>query len=238
MASFYIYTHIRRDNGKPFYVGKGAGSRAFRSSGRNQRWKRIAEKHGHDVRIIADGLDEELAFLGEVELIDKLRRLGADLANMTPGGEGATLAPDDESRRVEAIRQAHQRPEVAASVADRNRKTARDAAMVARRSASIRAAYLDETVKEQAAARLRTEQARASHRAAMARPEVQARRVAARSRPVICVETGLQFEMVIAAAAWLRSNGRPSAQAGHISQACSGRRARAYGFTWRFAEKN
>lgn len=85
---FYVYEHIRLDTMKPFYVGKGSGTRAYIKQGRNRYWHRIANKHGYAVNIVAENLDEEIAFLVEIEKIDQLRRLGAELTNMTNGGEG------------------------------------------------------------------------------------------------------------------------------------------------------
>lgn len=86
---FYAYEHTRNDTGAVFYVGKGRGIRAKKTCGRNPYWKNIVAKAGgFDVRIIADGMDEELAFLVEESRIDQLRRIGVNLCNMTDGGEG------------------------------------------------------------------------------------------------------------------------------------------------------
>jgi len=85
---FYVYEHIRLDTMKPFYVGKGQGDRAYRHSCRNIYWKRVVKKHGYLIRFVAENLDEDLAFLTEIERIDQLRRLGVDLTNLSDGGEG------------------------------------------------------------------------------------------------------------------------------------------------------
>jgi hypothetical protein len=88
---FYVYEHIRLDTNAVFYVGKGKGRRCFESRRRNPHWKRIVSKAGgFDVRVVVDGIDEELAFLAEQELISKLKAQGAVLANLTNGGEGAS----------------------------------------------------------------------------------------------------------------------------------------------------
>lgn len=88
---FYVYEHIRLDTNAVFYVGKGKGRRCFESRRRNPHWKRIVSKAGgFDVRVVVDGIDEELAFLAEQELISKLKVQGAVLANLTDGGEGAS----------------------------------------------------------------------------------------------------------------------------------------------------
>lgn len=88
---FYVYEHIRNDTNKVFYVGKGSGKRAFNTRGRSEYWKRVVNKaNGFTVRIVKDSLEEELAFLVEVERIDQLKRLGVILVNSTIGGEGAS----------------------------------------------------------------------------------------------------------------------------------------------------
>ena len=88
---FYVYEHIRLDTNAVFYVGKGKGRRCFEARRRNQHWKRVVSKAGgFDVRVIIGGIDEELAFLAEQELISKLKAQGVVLANLTDGGEGVS----------------------------------------------------------------------------------------------------------------------------------------------------
>lgn len=90
-TGFYVYEHIRRDNNNIFYVGKGIGSRAKSCNDRNKHWQRIVAKaNGFFVRITVKNLDEELAFLVEMERIDQLKKLNVKLCNMTNGGEGVS----------------------------------------------------------------------------------------------------------------------------------------------------
>lgn len=86
---FYTYVHCYPD-GRPFYVGKGSGKRAWSSRGRNPWWQQIIKKHGLHVLFVAKDIDEELAFLCEQETIDAFHRSGIKLCNMTEGGEGAS----------------------------------------------------------------------------------------------------------------------------------------------------
>jgi hypothetical protein len=104
----YIYYDPSRGN-EPFYIGKGHGNRA---------WSHLKSKHGgpfmHRLRkmlksnIVPNiglyaGLEEEFAFLLEMELISKFGRknLGlGPLLNLTNGGEGnAGLKHSDETKR-------------------------------------------------------------------------------------------------------------------------------------------
>lgn len=86
-SGYYVYVHLRDDNGYPFYFGKGHGKRAWDYHGRNQKWRRIVEKYGIRVEILHAGLTEKEAFSAEVEEIRWARQY-FDLANLTDGGEG------------------------------------------------------------------------------------------------------------------------------------------------------
>jgi len=92
LNKFYVYEHIRLDTNEVFYVGKGTGRRAYESKGdrRSEHWKRVHNKAGSSVKLLIENVDEELAFLIEIERIDQLKRLNAPLINKTVGGDGAT----------------------------------------------------------------------------------------------------------------------------------------------------
>ena len=87
---FYIYQHRKADTNAVFYIGKGKGQRYTQKKGRNEYWHRVVAKHGFVAEIIVGDLDEELAFLAEMEAIDQARKLGISLVNYTDGGEGST----------------------------------------------------------------------------------------------------------------------------------------------------
>ena len=104
-GKFYVYEHIRLSNDDIFYVGKGCGNRAYNAYGRdkNRFWKNIVEKDGgYDVRIIASGMCEELAFFVEEERISQLRHLNVRLTNMTDGGDGiyGAIRHDEWKRKI------------------------------------------------------------------------------------------------------------------------------------------
>lgn len=87
---YYVYQHKKADTNEIFYVGKGKCGRAFNATKRNPHWKNIVNKHGFNVEFIAKDIDEELAFLVEIEAIDAYKKSGIVLANITNGGEGAS----------------------------------------------------------------------------------------------------------------------------------------------------
>lgn len=89
MADFYVYEHRRADTGAVFYVGKGKGARLHSRQHKTAYWRNVVAKAGgYQAAVVVGNLDEELALLAEVELIDKRRRVGARLVNLTDGGDG------------------------------------------------------------------------------------------------------------------------------------------------------
>lgn len=104
-TNFYVYEHWRLDRDECFYVGKGRGRRAYGMVQRNSHHRAIQAKLSRigssmEVRIVADGLTERQAFDLEVERIAFWKNAGADLTNMTDGGEGATGHITTEETRI------------------------------------------------------------------------------------------------------------------------------------------
>ena len=74
-----------------FYVGKGKDDRAYYEKDRNMYWQRTVAKYGSfKICFQAVDLDEELAFLAEIEAISVYKLRGKVLANLTNGGEGVS----------------------------------------------------------------------------------------------------------------------------------------------------
>jgi len=99
---FYVYAHRRADNGDVFYIGKGTRRRAWSSSGRNSKWKRIADRFGFHVEILHDNLTQADAFSLEVFEISSAKEK-YELANITNGGSGGTSAGYRHSKEVKEI---------------------------------------------------------------------------------------------------------------------------------------
>jgi hypothetical protein len=108
---FYVYKHIHPITKETFYVGKGSGNRAFFKHHRNKYWNNKVQCYGgFDVEFIAKGIEEEFAFLVEIEAIDFYKRLGCKLANITNGGEGASGAKHSEKTKQKISEKAKGRP--------------------------------------------------------------------------------------------------------------------------------
>jgi hypothetical protein len=245
IKGFYVYVHTRADTGVPFYVGKGKGDRADSRHSRNPHWRNIEKKHGMRVSIIASGLDEELAFLAEIELIDRYRRIGVQLSNQTIGGDGVSLTGSAREAFIQKMRD----PDVnARRSASLSRSWAIDRE---RRVASLRAA----SSRPETKSRLRASSARNN-----AKPDVKAKLSnsgkaywsmpgvkEARLRPLLaaskavcakrvqCVCTGEVFASFADAAKWVRET-NPKASHSAIVNACKGKLKSAYGFVWRYAD--
>lgn len=107
MRAFYAYMHIRPDFegiNSIFYVGKGVGGRAYDFEGnRNNHYKHIVAKCGKQnvsVRII-ECSSEQMALDLEIRLIKALRHRGANICNLTDGGEGISgYRHTDEAKAV------------------------------------------------------------------------------------------------------------------------------------------
>jgi hypothetical protein len=98
---FYVYEHRRKDTGAVFYVGKGCKQRAKSFLNRGRYWSNVAKAAGGvEITYPVFGVDEEMALLAEMELIDAYRRRGIRITNITDGGEGTSgWVPSEETRR-------------------------------------------------------------------------------------------------------------------------------------------
>lgn len=191
---FYTYAHYRATAPErgPFYIGKGKGPRAWKTSGtgRNLYWQRIIKKYGLLVEIIAVWPTEQEALDHEVFLIECFRHLGTGLVNMTDGGEGLTNPSPEVTHKIRArtLEQWSDPAQRAAMIAARSTVEA-----LAKKSASLKRAFSAPGSSGRRSASLKaaknTPEARERHLAATQSPEYRARmsqaQKAARARPEI-----------------------------------------------------
>lgn len=101
---FYVYIHIRNDNGKVFYVGRGKEYRAWAKTGRNKHWTNVFKKCGLSVEIVESGLSLEESNLLEKMVIEMAVFCGCRLANRTSGGDGCSGFEFEDASRIKMSR--------------------------------------------------------------------------------------------------------------------------------------
>jgi hypothetical protein len=100
MKNYYVYKYLRED-GTPYYVGKGKGNRAYLNGRSTPKPPQLDRIH-----LIKENLTEEEAFALERKLIAEYGRkdLGTGvLRNLTDGGEGVSgriANPESIKKRV------------------------------------------------------------------------------------------------------------------------------------------
>lgn len=99
MNNYYTYAYLRED-GTPYYIGKGSGNRAYKNDGR-PCGKPVNER----ILILKNNISEEEAFRHEIYMISlfgrKDLRTGV-LHNRTDGGDGSSgaIRSNDVKKRI------------------------------------------------------------------------------------------------------------------------------------------
>lgn len=90
---YVLYMHIRKSDGRIFYIGIGKKNRPYNKVGRNKHWHNTVNKHGYKVVILVENITQERAKELEILMIAFYGRkdLGlGNLVNLTDGGQGST----------------------------------------------------------------------------------------------------------------------------------------------------
>jgi hypothetical protein len=108
MKEYYTYAYLRED-GTPYYVGKGRKYRAFRRS------HNVSVPPKDRILFLKKNLSEQEAFKHEIYMISVLGRKDIEtgiLRNLTDGGEGMSgHIPGEETRRkMSEIKKGKKRP--------------------------------------------------------------------------------------------------------------------------------
>lgn len=250
MKTFFTYLHRRNDTGAVFYIGKGSRRRAHEARGRSSYWTRVATKHGYSVEIVASWHTEQEAFDHEVFLIACFRDMGAPLVNLTDGGDGMSghrHSPETKARmRAKALGRS-----LGAKTREKLRQyrlgipvSAEAKALIgAFHSARVRPATEYENQRAtNATAETKARRSKAM-KASLARPEVKAKMLASRMtseafakamarrrKPVLCLDTGVEFSSAAQAASSI------NLRTASVCNVCNGKAKTAGGLTFRWLE--
>lgn len=228
----YVYIHIRNDNGRVFYVGRGTGYRAWAKNGRNKHWTNVFKKHGRTVEIVESGLTLDESKLIEKMVIELAVACGCELANKTSGGDGVSGLVFDDASKIKMSRSQGGRRVFCSN--GMNFNTGRMAADWLRDNGHPKA------LQGHISACCRGERTAAygySWWYEGCDPKEYIPRYKrlsdTRHKGVHC-SNGMWFKTQKLAAEWLRENGSPNACQTGVGMACRGVQKTAYGYTWRF----
>jgi len=225
-SNFYVYEHIRPDNGSVFYVGKGRGDRAFNTSKRNHHWKNVFNEAGRfKVSFLCEHESEEFVFLLEQERIDQLKKLGVALCNITSGGEGLSglKFTDEHKQKIARAKLGVPRP---GHVVEKMRKS-RIGKMTGSENPFFGKRHTEETkAKLSSALSGRVQSREEKKRRQISRMNYA--KVSKRSIPVYCVNNGITYFSISEAARQLNLHRRC------ITMVCNKEmhHTAGYKFTW------
>ena len=230
---FYVYLHRRASDNSVFYIGKGCKYRAYEThkSKRSVYWIRVYQKHGRVVEIVKDNLTEKEALAIEVALI---AQYGIEnLCNHSSGGEsgGSGRVWSEESRKkLSESKKGKKQPWAGKSLTEEGRERIRAAKLG---KPAPWAAGDNSHTKSQEYKDYLSKRCKGVPRLDMIGSKNKS------ARPVICIETGDHFDTMKSAAEWLVSIGKTKniTASSNINSVCLGSLKRAYGFTWKYAER-
>lgn len=244
-GKYCVYLHLRKSDGRVFYVGKGYGNRPYAILRRSEYWKRVYKKHGRTVHVAVKNLNEICAFSLEVAAI---RFYGRDnLTNATDGGEGRSGHVPSKAQRekcsasnkgkapskiaVERAKKKNSKPvgttcglvfssaaEAARSLFPDNQRSAKTCISASCNGRKVSGAFGYEF-------------------RFIVDGELQ--ETAFNPNPWgkgVVRSDGVFFNSAQKAVDDLKRNGWPKAQNGNIIQCCKGKVKSAYGYTWEYAE--
>ena len=150
---FYVYVDYRKDDGRPFYVGKGAEKR-IKNLYRNHLHTNIKKKCGMVRKIIFENLSENESFEKEIQLIQELQTYihhGNGGANFTLGGEGSSgykYSDEQREKMSESHKKLWEDPEYKEKMSESIKKTWEDPEIREKKSESYKKRWEDPNHRE------------------------------------------------------------------------------------------
>jgi len=230
---FYVYLHRKATDNSVFYIGKGCKYRAYEvhKSKRSLYWTRTYKKYGRIVEIVKDNLTEKEALDLEVKLISEYGL--ENLCNHSTGGESSgsgRVWTEESRRRLSESRKGKKQPWSGKHLTEEGRqrisksKKGKPAPWAAGENSHMKKQEYKDAVIKRCKGVPRLDMIGSKNKSA---------------RAVVCIETGVHFDTMKSAAEWLVSTGKTKniKAANNICSACLGNLKRAYGFTWKYAER-
>lgn len=233
----YVYIHVRKSDGKIFYVGKGKKWRAWRSSRhcRNIWWHRINDKHGHIVKIIKDNMHEECALSFESILIDLYLSRGIELCNMINDRGGTRIKEYTNSDRINASRRMGGRMVLNSDGFKFDTATIAADWLKQLGVKNPTPAHILECCKNQSNSAYgyawwyEGEKEKKFISRFKRQGDTQMKRVSC--------SNGMEFNSIKDAVIWLKSNGYEKSSQPNITACCRGRAITAYGYKWNYIDE-
>ena len=224
---FVVYLHERLDTNAVFYVGKGTHKRVRQKCNRNPHWHRIVAKAGgFNDHLIAKGLMESEALELERLLIAEMRERGLEICNMTNGGDGISgYRFSDVARKAMSDRMKLKPPLMLG-------KTFTADHIENLRRAKLGKKQTPEQIKKAADARRGkplSEQTRQKIAESLKGKPIAKEVVARKYKAVRCINTGIVYESVTAAAKELKL------ETTNISRCCKGVFKQTGGYSFEYA---
>jgi len=238
-TGFYVYVHKRATDGRVFYVGKGHAGRAYTLQNRNKHWHSIVNKHGYFVEFVICGMQENLAFELEIELIAFYGL--ENLCNVLPGGQGSSNV----SEKTRALVSSFHKGKV---ISEETKEKLRKANLGKKQSEETKRKIGEKsTGKKHTAESLLKMSAVQSNRSEETRKKLSISKIGkprpqsvkdaiskAHSIKVKCNETGAIFPSIAKAIEWLKSIGFDKAQTRAICECAKGVYKTAYKHSWSY----
>jgi hypothetical protein len=246
-SRFYVYVHRRKTDNTVFYVGKGCGTRIYKTVDRSIFWQNIVNKNGVIKEFVLKNLTEPQAIDLEVQLIAHYGRY--NLCNLTDGGDGMAGHAKSLSA-IEAVRKTHtgrkRSPETCKRISQSQLGKVFSQDTRKKISQKLKGQIVSDETKQKMASSRTGKKYSDEWRSNMSKawkttPELYKARCEAmvkEGKKVICLDTGVIYDKIKIAVQWIKTlNLSKNPSHSKIVMCCRGKRNTAYGYRWQYVNE-